>query len=85
MNNQNIVFTPCNENDVYFTSALNLIKTLDVENNIDHFPMIRDALYPTYAIAKRTIISRRSETSDDTHAKEFVEVFESLRDKYNSK
>ena len=47
--------------------------------------MIRDALYPTYAIAKRTIISRRSETSDDTHAKEFVEVFESLRDKYNNK
>ena len=80
MNNQNIVVTPCNENDVYFTSSLNLIKTLDVENNIDHFPMIRDALYPTYAIAKRTI-----RISDETHAKEFVEVFESLRDKYNNK
>ena len=82
---ENVIFNISHENDVYFASALNLINTLDVENNIRHFPMIRDALYPTYAIAKRTIISRRSETSDDTHAKEFVEVFESLRDKYNNK
>lgn len=84
MNNKNIVFSICDENDVYFASALNLIKVLDVENNIDKFPMIRDALYPVYAIARRTLATSRS-IDPTPHVREFVEVFESLRDKYNSK
>ena len=84
MNNKNIVFSICDENDVYFASALNLIKVLDVENNIDKFPMIRDALYPVYAIARRTLCTSRC-IDPTPHVREFVEVFESLRDKYNSK
>ena len=31
MNNKNIVFSICDENDVYFASSLNLIKVLDKE------------------------------------------------------
>ena len=81
--NKNIVFSVCDENDVYFTSALNLIKVLDVENHIDLFQIIRDSLHPVYAIAKRTLAT--SSIDHTSHAKEFVEVFESLRDKYNSK
>ena len=83
MNNKNIVFSICDENDVYFASALNLIKVLDVENHIDLFQIIRDSLHPVYAIAKRTLATSRS-IDHTSHAKEFVEVFESLRDKYNS-
>lgn len=85
MNNKNIVFSICDENDVYFTSALNLIKVLDVENNIDKFPIIRDSLHPVYAIAKRTLTTSTRSIDHTSHAKEFVEVIESLRDKYNNK
>ena len=86
MNNKNIVFSICDENDVYFASALNLIKVLDVENHIDLFQIIRDSLHPVYAIAKCTFATSRSiDHTHASHAKEFVEVFESLRDKYNNK
>ena len=80
---ENVIFNISHENDVYFTAALNLIKVLDVENNIDKFPIIRDSLHPVYAIAKRTLATSRSDHT--SHVREFVEVFESLRDKYNSK
>ena len=45
-------FLICDDNDIYFVGALNIITTLDVENNFQHFPMIRDGLFPVYAIAK---------------------------------
>ena len=48
-------FLICDDNDIYFVGALNIIRTLDVEHNFQHFPMIRDGLFPAYAIAKDTI------------------------------
>lgn len=81
---ENVIFNISHENDVYFTPALNLIKVLDVEDHIDQFPIIRDSIHPVYAITKRTLATSRS-IDPTPHVREFVEVFESLRDKYNSK
>ena len=78
-------FSICDENDIYFTGALNIIRTLDVENSFQHFPMIRDGLFPAYAIAKDTMSNGGVSEPVLAHAEELVDIFDEFEERYNNK
>lgn len=78
-------FSICDENDIYFTGALNIIRVIDVENNFQHFPMIRDGLFPSYAIAKDTMSIGGVSEPVLSHAEELVDIFDEFEERYNNK
>ena len=78
-------FLICDDNDIYFVCALNIITTLDVEHNFQHFPMIRDGLFPVYAIAKDTISNGGVSEPVLYHAEELVDIFDYFEARYNNK
>lgn len=78
-------FLICDDNDIYFVGALNIIATLDVEHNFQHFPMIRDGLFPAYAIAKDTMSNGGVSEPVLAHAEELVDIFDDFEERYNNK
>ena len=78
-------FLICDDNDIYFVGALNIIRTLDVEHNFQHFPMIRDGLFPVYAIAKDTISNGGVSEPVLSHAEELIDIFDDFEERYNNK
>ena len=78
-------FLICDDNDVYFVGALNIIATLDVEHNFQHFTIIRDGLFPVYVIAKDTISNGGVSEPVLDHAEELVDIFDAFVARYNNR
>ena len=78
-------FLICDDNDIYFVGALNIITTLDIEHNFQHFPIVRDGLFPAYAIAKDTMSNGGVSEPVLAHAEELVDIFDNFEARYNNK
>lgn len=73
------------EEEKQLTAALNLLAVLVGDDDLSHYPMVRDVLIPHKKIAKEVIDGNVKNDIAIDHAVELIEWLDRLDAKYNNR